>query len=87
MGYSKLSQGAVKCLQRFEDAGYTFECLTSPCEDIHAGYLRKYNLEMLLGKVITECTCITGSDKDEHLKQWDPIHWWIEDKPKCYLQV
>ena len=45
--------------------------------------LRKYNLEMLSGKVITECTCIaTGSDKDEHPKKWEPIHWWIEDKPK-----
>ena len=77
------SKAAVKCLQRFEDAGYTFECLTSQSEDIYAGYLRKYNLEMLFGKVITECTCIaTGSDKDEHLKQWEPGHWWIEDKPQ-----
>ena len=74
---------AVKWLERFEDEGYTFECLTSQSEDIYAGYLRKYNLEMLFGKVITECTCIaTGSDKDEHLKKWEPGHWWIEDKPQ-----
>ena len=52
MGYLKLFQGAVKCLQRFEDAGYTFECLTSQSEDIYAGYLRKYNLEMLLVRLL-----------------------------------
>lgn len=83
MGYLKPIPGAVKWLERFEDEGYTFECLTSQSEDIYAGYLRKYNLEMLFGKVITECTCIaTGSDKDEHLKNWAPGHWWIEDKPQ-----
>ena len=83
MGYLKPIPGAVKWLERFADEGYTFECLTSQSEDIYAGYLRKYNLEMLFGKVITECTCIaTGSDKDEHLKNWAPGHWWIEDKPQ-----
>ena len=34
MGYSKSFQGAVKWLERFEDEGYTFECLTSQSEDI-----------------------------------------------------
>ena len=83
MGYLKPIPGAVKWLERFADEGYTFECLTSQSEDIYAGYLRKYNLEILFGKVITECTCIaTGSDKDEHLKNWAPGHWWIEDKPQ-----
>ena len=83
MGYLKPMPGAVQWLERFEMEGYTFECLTSQSEDIYAGYLRKYNLEMLFGNVITECTCIaTGSDKDEHLKQWEPGHWWIEDKPQ-----
>jgi len=84
MGYLEPMPGAVEWVDRLGLEGYTFECLTSQSEDPYAGDLRRYNLAMVFDdEVITECTCIaTGSDKDEHLKQWEPGHWWIEDKPE-----
>jgi len=84
MGYLDPMPGAVDAVQRLGRRGYIFECLTSQSEDKCAGDIRRYNLEQVFGdEVIVDCTCIaTGADKDEHLKQWKPGHWWIEDKPE-----
>ena len=83
MGYLDPMPGAVEWVERFGIEGYTFECLTSQSSDKCAGDLRRYNLAQVFGdEVITSCMCIdTGSDKDDYLTQWEPGHWWIEDKP------
>jgi len=83
MGYLKPMEGAVEWIDKLGREGYIVECLTSQSEDVCAGDIRRYNLAQVFGdEVILECTCIaTGADKDEHLKKWEPGHWWIEDKP------
>ena len=82
MGYLEPFKDAVEWVEKFGEQGYTFECLTSQSDDKCAGDLRKYNLAQVFGNdVITDCTSIaTGADKDDYLKQWEPGHWWIEDK-------
>ena len=84
MGYLKPMEGAVEWIDKLGREGYIVECLTSQSEDVCAGDIRRYNLGQVFGdEVILECTCIaTGADKDEHLKKWEPGHWWIEDKPE-----
>jgi hypothetical protein len=52
--------------------------------DKFAGMLRTTNLEEIFGRgTIRRVRCIdTGADKDDILKEYEPGHWWIEDKPE-----
>ena len=79
MGYLKPIPGAVKWLERFEDEGY-FECLT-----IVRRYPRgimQYNLEMLFGKVITECTCIATAVTKTSIKEMGSNVGGLKINPK-----
>ena len=42
-----------------------------------------YNLHDHFQNNIGKCICLEqGGDKDEILKEYEPGHWWIEDKPE-----
>ena len=83
MGYLTPMEGAVEYATKLRKEGYQFAGLTSMSTDEYAGKARSSNLLDHFGAAFTSCQCIeTGADKDEYLKQWEPGHWWIEDKPE-----
>ena len=83
MGYLTPMEGAVEYAMELRREGYQFAGLTSMSTDEYAGKARSSNLLDHFGAAFTSCQCIeTGADKDEYLKQWEPGHWWIEDKPE-----
>jgi FMN phosphatase YigB (HAD superfamily) len=65
-----------------EEFGYQFRVITSLSSNIHAGNLRRMNLEKYFGSAIESVICLdTGADKDEALEpyQYSGLYW-IEDK-------
>jgi len=84
IGYLKPLRDAIDIVHRFGSHHWHFECITSLSTDQFAGLLRTSNLESVFGRgPIRRVRCIdTGADKDDILKEYEPGHWWIEDKPE-----
>lgn len=84
MGFLKPLRDSVDWVHKLKAEGYHFEAITSLSTDHWAGELRTMNLERFFGRgTFFRVQCLdTGADKDEVLKQFDPGHWWVEDKPK-----
>tara|TARA_B110000240_G_C13217228_1_gene332995 strand:+ start:16 stop:594 length:579 start_codon:yes stop_codon:yes gene_type:complete len=83
MGYLTPMEGAIEYATKLRKEGYHFAGLTSMSTDEYAGKARRLNLLEHFETAFTSCQCIeTGADKDEYLTQWEPGHWWIEDKPE-----
>jgi FMN phosphatase YigB (HAD superfamily) len=86
VGWLPPFRDSVKYIKKLhEDHGYIFHCITSLSLDVHAGKLRKKNLEALFGKTVFESIqCLDcGADKDEALKPYaDSGCLWVEDKPE-----
>ena len=76
---------AIKYVKKLhEEHGYIFHCITSLSKDQYAQHLRTKNLIEMFGPSVFEeyIYLDTGADKDEILKEYEPGHWWIEDKPE-----
>lgn len=84
IGYLKPLRDSHIFLPQLKREGFSFDAITSLSEDKYAGQLRKYNLEQVFGvNTFDRVLCIgTGADKDEALAEYEPGHWWVEDKPK-----
>jgi FMN phosphatase YigB (HAD superfamily) len=83
MGYLKPLRDSVNVLDKFSASHWHFECITSLSTDHWAGELRRTNLNRWFGSTVRRVQCIaTGADKDDILKEYEPGHWWIEDKPE-----
>lgn len=83
MGYLKPLRDSVNVLDQFSASHWHFECITSLSTDHWAGELRRTNLNRWFGNTVRRVRCIaTGADKDDILKEYEPGHWWIEDKPE-----
>lgn len=83
MGYLKPLRDSVNVLDKFSASHWHFECITSLSTDHWAGELRRTNLNRWFGPTVRRVRCIaTGADKDDILKEYEPGHWWIEDKPE-----
>ena len=84
IGYLKPLKDSVDIIHKFASDNWHIECITSLSADHWAGELRRYNLERWFGRgAIRRVRCIeTGADKDDILKEYEPGHWWIEDKPE-----
>jgi len=83
MGYLKPLRDSVNVLDKFSASHWHFECITSLSTDHWAGELRRTNLNRWFGSTVRRVRCIaTGADKDDILKEYEPGHWWIEDKPE-----
>ena len=83
MGYLKPLRDSVNALDQFSASHWHFECITSLSTDHWAGELRRTNLNRWFGNTVRRVQCIaTGADKDDILKEYEPGHWWIEDKPE-----
>ena len=84
IGYLKPLRDAVDVVHQFASYNWHIECITSLSTDKFAGMLRTTNLEEMFGRgTIRRVRCIdTGADKDDILKEYEPGHWWIEDKPE-----
>ena len=83
MGWLRPLRDAVITLPKFKEAGYEFECITSLSDDYYSAKLRQHNLHDHFQNNIGKCICLEqGGDKDEILKEYEPGHWWIEDKPE-----
>lgn len=83
MGYLKPLRDSVNVLDKFSASQWHFECITSLSTDHWAGELRRTNLNRWFGPTVRRVRCIaTGADKDDILKEYEPGHWWIEDKPE-----
>ena len=87
MGFLKPLRDSVIWVKKLTDVGYRFDAITSMSTDHWAGELRRMNLERFFGRgTFSRVRCLaTGSDKDEVLKEYEPGHWWIEDKPENAL--
>lgn len=83
MGFLKPLRDSVEYVHKLKAQGYHFEAITSLSTDHWAKELRTMNLERWFGRgTFYRVQCLdTGADKDEVLKQFEPGHWWIEDKP------
>jgi len=83
IGYLKPLRDSVNALEILASQHWHIECITSLSTDHWAGELRRANLRKWFGQTIRRCQCIeTGGDKDNYLKEYEPGHWWIEDKPE-----
>jgi len=83
IGWLRPLRDATLTVPKFIEKGFSFECITSLSDDYYAGELRKFNLRQHFNNNISACRCIAqGADKDDILKEYEPGHWWIEDKPK-----
>ena len=83
IGYLKPLRDSVSALEYLASKHWHIECITSLSKDHWAGELRRSNLKKWFGQTIRRCQCIeTGGDKDEYLQEFEPGHWWIEDKPE-----
>ena len=83
MGYLKPLRDSVNVLDQFSASHWHFECITSLSTDHWAGELRRTNLNRWFSNTVRRVRCIaTGADKDDILKEYEPGHWWIEDKPE-----
>ena len=82
MGWLRPLRDAVITLPKFKEAGYEFECITRLSDDYYPLNLDSI-IYMILQNNIGKCICLEqGGDKDEILKEYEPGHWWIEDKPE-----
>ena len=84
IGFLKPLRDSVDAIQKLASQHWHIECITSLSTDHWAGELRRLNLERWFGRgTIRRVRCLeTGADKDAILKEYEPGHWWIEDKPE-----
>jgi len=87
MGFLKPLRDSVDWIHTLKSKNYHFEAITSLSTDHWAGELRRMNLERFFGRgTFYRVQCLdTGADKVEALKEYDPGHWWVEDKPENAL--
>ena len=83
IGWLRPLRDATEYVPKLANLNCHIECITSLSSDLYAGKLRKHNVKNLFGNVIQHTRCIgQGADKDDILKEYEPGHWWIEDKPQ-----
>ena len=87
MGFLKPLRDSVDWVHQLKSKNYHFEAITSLSTDHWAGELRRMNLERFFGRgTFFRVQCLdTGADKVEALKEYEPGHWWVEDKPENAL--
>ena len=83
IGWLRPLRDATDYVPELAKMNYHLECITSLSSDHYASELRKLNLFNHFGTNVTKTRCIgQGQDKDDILKEYEPGHWWIEDKPR-----
>lgn len=73
---------AVEYINRLNDIGYKFHCITSLSNKDDAHSRRRKNLTNLFGNVIDRFVILdTGADKDQALEEYQDTQCvWVEDK-------